>query len=706
MQPLFSSYARKGYIVIPVQPRTKTPSIFNGTWSALPKWQQKDNYPEDIERWSKYPADSGIGLLLNRTIIALDYDECPELHREIRDALPDSLCAKQGEKGQTVFYRARGDEKSQSWSYRGKRVLDLLATGRQTVLPPSIHPCGQSYKWLNGVSLLDIDIDQLPYLPEDYLKRIDAIFARYEPAKINGPLSIAAKNRFTGAKFDELIEAIEFIPADNYDEWLSVGMALKEELGAGGFEIWDKWSQKSALYLKNKPNEMQNKWSGFKRHETKAGSIFYLAQKYGWVKSFCNEAPKIELLDEPNIEDKQQQRRAHIEELCMEGGLNLVGEVRDWLQSSCHDLPPSIALGAALAFVGALKGRKFCTDTNLRSNLFILSVAPSGTGKTRAMCALRLLASEIFPDGGFWLSDPTSDAAVLDALNTSPRRFLEWDECGKKLFVLTQNKNRQTYQENLVTAIMQLFSSAGTVYQNKARAINRQHKGASYEEKQIKDPHLSIFGATTDVRFYEALDRDMVEDGFLARFLVLPTIAPIKTQDLEERKIITPPLELVARCINSFTVFEDGCVAIPWASSKVRQMWSSYRFSCDKKGGAIWSRAGEHVAKLCLTIANDKIDQGVLEWSILFVETLIANLLSAINTNLKPRNFSEQAEKVLGIIRENNGSISQRNVCRALKRPISEIEQTLRFLIAGGYINIVKKHTAGAGRPSIQYELV
>jgi hypothetical protein len=129
---------------------------------------------------------------------------------------------------------------------------------------------------------------------------------------------------------------------------------------------------------------------------------------------------------------------------------------------------------------------------------------------------------QIFPEGGFWLSDPTSDAAVLDALTTSPRRFLEWDECGKKLFTLTKNKNRQSYQENLVTAIMQLFSCAGGIYVNKARAINRQHKGATFEERTIVDPHLSIYGATTDVRFYEALSAEMIEDGFLARFLVKP----------------------------------------------------------------------------------------------------------------------------------------------------------------------------------------
>ena len=42
---------------------------------------------------------------------------------------------------------------------------------------------------------------------------------------------------------------------------------------------------------------------------------------------------------------------------------------------------PWLAVGAALAVLGALMGRKVCTPTNLRSNLYVLGIAESGGGK-------------------------------------------------------------------------------------------------------------------------------------------------------------------------------------------------------------------------------------------------------------------------------------------------------------------------------------
>jgi Bifunctional DNA primase/polymerase, N-terminal len=51
-------------------------------------------------------------------------------------------------------------------------VLDLLAEGRQTVLPPSRHPSGCDYRWTGPDALEDVDPGELPELPADITERL------------------------------------------------------------------------------------------------------------------------------------------------------------------------------------------------------------------------------------------------------------------------------------------------------------------------------------------------------------------------------------------------------------------------------------------------------------------------------------------------------------------------------------------------------
>ena len=58
----------------------------------------------------------------------------------------------------------------------GVLALQVLSSGKQTVIPPSIHPdTKQSYRWTNGKTLYDTKVDELPPLPRDYRERILAL---------------------------------------------------------------------------------------------------------------------------------------------------------------------------------------------------------------------------------------------------------------------------------------------------------------------------------------------------------------------------------------------------------------------------------------------------------------------------------------------------------------------------------------------------
>ena len=74
--------------------------------------------------------------------------------------------------------------------------------------------------------------------------------------------------------------ALSFVCPDDRDTWVAMGMAVKDELGAAGFDIWDAWSQQSASY---QPAAAKSVWKSFKASgKVSVGSLFHAARLAGW----------------------------------------------------------------------------------------------------------------------------------------------------------------------------------------------------------------------------------------------------------------------------------------------------------------------------------------------------------------------------------------------------------------------------------------
>src|SRR3989344_445081 len=47
---------------------------------------------------------------------------------------------------------------------------------------------------------------------------------------------------------DRIRDALQYLDHDDREVWIMAGMAIKDELGEDGFDIWDTWSQRSDAY--------------------------------------------------------------------------------------------------------------------------------------------------------------------------------------------------------------------------------------------------------------------------------------------------------------------------------------------------------------------------------------------------------------------------------------------------------------------------
>jgi RecA-family ATPase len=87
---------------------------------------------------------------------------------------------------------------------------------------------------------------------------------------------------------DALIEKLQYIPADDYDQWLTIGMALKHE--GYGWEVWDEWSRSSPKYQEG---VCERKWRSFNElnagEPATGGTIDHLARLGGWSDDYGDE---------------------------------------------------------------------------------------------------------------------------------------------------------------------------------------------------------------------------------------------------------------------------------------------------------------------------------------------------------------------------------------------------------------------------------
>ena len=156
--------------------------------------------------------------------------------------------------------------------------IDLMGTGSQAVLPPSIHPkTGRPYRWERGFNG-DMRIDP------DTLARLEATRGAVKSTDLSDLFREPADRA-------EVRRALALITdSDDRDQWLKIGMALHAEFAGSdeGFDLWSHWSRQS---LKFDERDQNQKWKSFRRSGVGIGTLFEIAKGYGYERpSYFSES--------------------------------------------------------------------------------------------------------------------------------------------------------------------------------------------------------------------------------------------------------------------------------------------------------------------------------------------------------------------------------------------------------------------------------
>jgi CRISPR-associated protein Cmr3 len=159
--------------------------------------------------------------------------------------------------------------------------LELRWDGCQSVLPPSVHPTTGHYHWHRS--------PQVAIAPAPKWV-IEAMLAEPEPKPSERYPTAYTRKARTGEEWswsDEewalsYLSALNPCRADDYEDWLAVGMAL-HSVGDSLLTEWDNWSRQSSKYT---PGCCEKKWKSFKRQGVAMGTLAHKAKQDGWRSPF------------------------------------------------------------------------------------------------------------------------------------------------------------------------------------------------------------------------------------------------------------------------------------------------------------------------------------------------------------------------------------------------------------------------------------
>lgn len=556
-------YLERGISVVPIAPGGKMPGSYSQAdgWAGMSGWVRFGaRLPSEIElaHWERWPG-AGIGVLTGggvSNLVAVDKDmDLPAAgEKALLDIIPYSPVAKKGEKGWTRFYRYNG-EKSRSFDAGGARIIDVISDGRQTVVPPTLHPKGMHYTWITEGALDSIDsVNDLPILPADFFDQIERALEPYQTEKekiLQSRVTHPDRGQIdTAASIQaQYYSDINRIALDNLDLWVPVliktavrhadgyrsiatwrGRVKTRNVGINpqGIRDWGGGYGMSPITLVMYENGLSFQQATELLRAcipmVEPEHIIFAPRGGGQQQPVPAEVCHVHIAPEPSAPPPAPEEIEQGSELppFIENPPGVLGEIARWITATAPKAQPELSLAAAIALCSVVMGRSYSTQFGNMTSLYLIMVAKSGEGKEYPQSCVENVLTAAGLDSLIGGSGYTSAGAVQSALLESPCHLVTIDEIGKliKLSRSSGNANSEAAIDKLIESFGRLQGvmkaprySTMTMSSDAAKKTN--------EKKTVRAPAITLLGATTPGTFYENLTVDLIKDGFLGRCIVV-----------------------------------------------------------------------------------------------------------------------------------------------------------------------------------------
>ncbi|MGD9791123.1 MAG: bifunctional DNA primase/polymerase [Phycisphaerales bacterium] len=727
LPPLEASleYVRHGYAVVPLLPRSKRPAV-----AGWPKLRLTE-----ADLGAFFTENSNIGLILgdaSEGLVDVDLDTEDAVAIAERFLPVTAVTGREGRPRSHWWFRCPGIASRRfDDPLTHECILELRSTGAQTVVGPSVHPDGGHYDVLRGEPL---EID-----PDTLLQHLQALFNAILRARGHESVPIerlASEPRPTPTDLSSRViddSVGNLRRASRYLEKMAPGISgqgghnptyaaataivhgfclspdaafdlLKDEYNPRCEPPWDD---------KHLWHKVEDAWS--KPHML----------PYGWLRDTprtspapARPAPSTSESSVSGLPVTRERRQGPIDpgplppELCAVPGF--IDQVMSATLASASYPNRVIALSGAISLQAMLAGRKVMDPGDSRTNLYVLSLAHSGTGKDAA----RKMNVAVLREAGLvdaLAQQLSSGEGLQDALKETPSMLVQTDEIDTMLQSIRVDKDGRF--ESLMAMLLSVYSASNSVLP--LRRLARHGKPG-----HIEQPSLVIFGTAIPCHFYQALTTRLLTNGFFARMLVLEAEARGAGQDASA---VRPPPEVIetARWWANQPSANEGSGGAPRLvprTDDANAYLSAFREKCDREydeaesgddpiATAVWARVHEMACKLSLIYAvsqnhrNPVIMLEAARWACQLAEHQARRMLFMAGDHAAESVFDAKLQAIVRCLRQSpNGAMGHSALLKKSRVTATFFRELIDTLDQRGDILVESADTSG--RPRVTYHLV
>lgn len=729
------AYSQLGWKVFPCKPKSKKPATPHGVKDAT------TDEKTILEWWSKWP-DANVALACGPDsgvyVVDVDYDEgkCENGWEDLEefDALPKTIRQNTPRGGAHFIFKCEGTPPRNMNKFR--RGIDIRCDGYYIMLAPSVHPDVPDvpYSWEN--SPWDTEAAEFPEFMKPPEKKKDMPWGKQTIAPTFATAASDVRSRASAylAAIEPAVQGYR-----GHDKLLWAARAMIEGFGLSQSEAesilwaeynprccppWNPTDNADRRDFERKVQEVLKSPSGARIGHLMESTIGHQIDVSAAKRSAEALLASHDEKKTPDLIKRLMTKRAVADEpnpddpgKTPEWMFNVPGLVSDVMEYTLETAPyanKALAFAGALALQSFLCSRKVRDEGDMRPNLYLLALAPSGSGKEwpRKMNKAILNAAGY---GSGSIGDRFSSAeGVEDALARCPVKLYQTDEIDSLLQSL---KSKEPLAANLMSGLLTMYEESSSIHY-------KRDKASDADSGFINNPHLVIYGTAIPTHFYSTLSDKMCTNGLLSRMIIIDAEAERKGK---RAKIIDPPAKIldVAKFWKGFNPGGDMAIINPIPiviphSATANEIIAAFQAECDERwtGAArdnevartVFSRINEMSLKLAIVYAcsenhkNPIIGEAAAKWATAFAMHQGKRMLAMLDRYGASSEFEKDCQKIIDWIKAApNGSLAHSRATSRLKLSKKLFAERIDTLVDREKITVVDIPTGG--RYQRTYEL-
>lgn len=411
-----------------------------------------------------------------------------------------------------------------------------------------------------------------------------------------------------------------------------------------------------------------------------------------------------------------------------------LGDVVSYYNQTAQYPNDMFAVQSALALGSFLLGRWFITCSDNMTPLYFLNIGGSGSGKEQPFNVIRRCLDSV-EQGNLITERYTSRGGIYTALELRPRHITFIDEFGDYMEAISAGKNGLYAEAN---ALLKSAFTTNTTYMVPQSYSQKSVPKAQREKpERIYNPSITLLAASTPDKLYDNINKKLVEDGFMNRFII--TLFETDKKFRKRRKTVRSEVPYTfttwVSAIQARKNFQEdmahdppGLIEIPFTQPAL-QLISDFEDEiiehCEvlevKNPSMVdmFKRTQEIAMKLSLIIAlsrdptTKEIHDIDVDWAVKYTRYHAWRAAKEMSRRLSSTPFERQRKDCFLKLRElqqiaTDGWVSETSLrkCEPLcgMKP-REIREVLDTMVEMGYVELDKRieSESGRGRPAYYY---